>query len=215
MYTILITETNELVTSQRERIMQRSKLVDNLHFLSDQTYKEIDMSTFTVLLEYILPVSKEYHSEILMLSDTLYKDKLEYKIPFDTPLTKEAGDIQIQISFIKVDLDADGKQVQYVRKTSPTTITIIPITAWSDVIADNALNSIDQRIIQTQAMINALEDMSQQLITNYDNKADDLSYENGELQLKGGGKKIGTKVKINSDSSCGCEGSDSIKVIEF
>ena len=35
MYTILVTESNELVTSVKERIMQRSKLVDSLHFLMD------------------------------------------------------------------------------------------------------------------------------------------------------------------------------------
>ena len=77
MYTILVNETNELVTSVRERIMQRSKLVDSLHFLVDPAYKGIDMSDFTVMLEYILPVSKEYKSEILSKSDNLYKEKLD------------------------------------------------------------------------------------------------------------------------------------------
>lgn len=212
MYTILVTDSNELITSQRERIMQRSKLVDNLHFLVNPIYKDIDMSVFTVLMEYVLPVSKEYHSEILTLSETLYKNKLEYKLPFDTSLTKEAGNIEVQISFVKVDLDADGKQIQHVRKTSPTTITIVPISAWSDVIADSSLNSIDQRIIQTQAMINALEDMNQQLIDTYDTKADNLSYEDGKLTLLGNGKEL---AEVNIDSTCDCEGNDSIKVVEF
>ena len=98
MYTILLDATNELKTSVRERVIQRSKLVDNLHFLVDPTYKGIDMSDFTVMLEYILPVSKEYHTEILVKSDELYKEKLEYKLPFDTSLTKEAGDIEIQLT---------------------------------------------------------------------------------------------------------------------
>ena len=60
LYTILINDDNTLTTSVRERIMQRSKLVDSLHFLCPQTYKELDMDDFTVTLEYILPVSREY-----------------------------------------------------------------------------------------------------------------------------------------------------------
>lgn len=213
MYTILISESNELITSRRERIMQRSKLVDNLRILADVNYKNIDMSPFTVLMEYMLPVSKEYHSEILTLSKDLYKQKLEYRLPFDTSLTKEAGDIELQFSFIKADLDEEGRQIQYVRKTIPTTITIIPISAWSDVIADSALNSIDQRIIQVNAMIGALEDMSQQLTDQYDTKADGLSYEDSTLQLTSDGKKIGNKVILNGIS---CDDPDgTIKVINF
>src|SRR5574344_1637821 len=102
--------------------MQRSKLVDNLHFLVDPIYKGIDMSDFTVMMEYILPVSREYKSEILVKSAELYKENLEYKLPFDTNLTREAGDIEVQLTFVRVILDADGNNIQQVRKTSPTTI---------------------------------------------------------------------------------------------
>ena len=62
MYTILVNDDNTLTTSIRERIMQRSKLVDSLHFLVYPTYKGLDMTDFTVTMEYILPVSKEYVS---------------------------------------------------------------------------------------------------------------------------------------------------------
>ena len=49
--------------------------------------------------------------------------------------------------------DADGNNIQQVRKTSPTTIKILPISAWSDVIADSALGAIDQRLIQAESII--------------------------------------------------------------
>ena len=170
MYTILLNETNELTTSVRERIMQRSKLVDALHFLVDPIYKGINMSDFTVLMEYILPVSREYKTEILVKSDALYKEKLEYKLPMDTNLTREAGKVEVQLTFIKVTLDPDGKAVQQVRKTSPTTITIVPISAWSDLIADSALTALDQRLIQVDAAIAAANDMNNYLsMTKADN----------------------------------------------
>lgn len=195
MYTILLSETNELVTSIRERIMQRSKLVDNLHFLVDPTYKGISMSDFTAMLEYIMPVSKEYHTEILVKSEELYKDKIEYTLPFDTNLTKEAGEIEVQLTFIKVSMDADGNSTQQVRKTSPTTITILPISAWSDIIADSALSALDQRLIQTQAMIQATEEMVNYLDTT---KADNIIYDNETqtIQLTANGKLIGNSVAV-------------------
>lgn len=199
MYTILVNETNELITSVRERIMQRSKLVDSLHFLVDPAYKGIDMSDFTVMLEYILPISKEYKSEILSKSDSLYKEKLEYKLPFDTNLTREAGDVQIQLTFTKLTLNADGNNVQQVRKTSPTIITILPISAWSDIIADSALTALDQRIIQTQAMINQINEVHQYLD---DTKADNIVFDKdtNTLQLTARGNAIGNKITLNGTS---------------
>lgn len=196
MYTILLNETNELVTSVRERIMQRSKLVDSLHFLVDPIYKGLDMSDFTVMMEYLMPISREYKTEILVKSDSLYKGKLEYKLPLDTCLTKEHGNIEVQLTFIKVELDADGESKQLVRKTSHTIVTILPISAWSDIIADSALNAIDQRLIQTEVMLNAMNDMVNYLDSI---KADNIIYdeETRALQLTANGQLIGDSVNID------------------
>ena len=196
MYTILINDDNTLTTSVRERIMQRSKLVDSLHFLCPQTYKELDMADFTVTLEYILPVSREYKTEELVKSDELYKEMLEYKLPFDTNLTKEAGEIEVKLTFSKVDLDEDGNDIQYVRKISATSITIVPIESWCDIIPDKALDAIDQRIIKTDAQIKALLDANE--ITRLE-KADNLvlDSENKELYLTAEGNQIGDKVKLS------------------
>lgn len=201
MYTILLNETNELTISVKERIMQRSKLVDNLHFLVDPIYKGVDMYDFTVMMEYLLPVSKEYHSEILVKSDELYKGKLEYTLPLDTNLTKEAGNVEIQLTFAKVELDADGKSTQKIRKTGPTVLTILPISAWSNIIPDSALNAIDQRLIQTEIMINAMNDMSQYL---YENKADNIIYDKEEqyVQLTSNGQPIGDRISWVNDGGC-------------
>ena len=196
MYTILVNDDNTLTTSVRERIMQRSKLVDSLHFLVSPIYKELDMTDFTVTMEYILPVSKEYVSEVLVKSEELYKEMLEYKLPFDTDLTKEAGEIEVKLTFSKVDLDADGNDIQYVRKISPTSITIVPIESWCDIIPDKALDAIDQRIIKTDAQIKALLEANE--ITRLE-KADNLvlDNENKELYLTAEGNQIGDKVKLS------------------
>ena len=261
MYTILVNDDNTLVTSVRERIMQRSKLMNSLHFLvkpkyeietveydntstdtSDTTEDTItedtttdtttedttasdtitleeksdgevnvepivvdgiaDMSKFTVMLEYLTPVSKQYKSEILALTvddegkPKTYKDRLEYKLPFDTYLTSEAGDIEVQLTFTAVDLDADGNGYQYVRKTSTTAITITPISAWSDIVTDKALNAIDQRLIETQKQIKALEELNDiSAVSKADNIT--LDSETNTIALTANGEKIGDAINIS------------------
>ena len=196
MYTILVNDDNTLTTSVRERIMQRSKLVDSLHFLVEPTYKELNIADFTVTLEYVLPIIKKYKVETLIKSDELYKERLEYKLPFDTNLTREYGDIEIQLTFTKVDLDEEGKDIQYVRKTSTTSITIVPISAWSDVIPDEALTDLDQKILKTDAQIKELHEMQENILVE---KADNLvlDEENKELYLTAEGNQIGNKVKLS------------------
>lgn len=197
MYTFLINEDNTLTCSVEERIMERSKMVDNLHFLADITYKGVDMSDYTVLLEYLLPVSKRYKTEILTKSDELYKNKLEYVLPFDTNLTNEPGDVQIQLTFSNITMDPDGKTTQHVRKVGPGVVHIVPISAWSDVVPDATLTAVDQRIIALEALAKTLQERNQAI---FDSKADNLSYDDHTLQLTSNGKKIGNAIKITTES---------------
>lgn len=210
MYVILVNDDNTMYATQRERIMQRSKLVDNLRFIVNQDYKGYDMSYCTVLMEYLLPVSKEYHSEILTLSDERYNDYLQYVVPFDTNLTAEAGKVEIQLTFIYSDLDESGNSIQRVRKISATSIEIIPISAWSDIIPDSALTALDQRIIKLDAQIKELNDTSAAI---YDSKADDLDYnaDTNELQLVSGNKMIGKRVALKN---CNVD-EEGIPVVDF
>lgn len=213
MYTFLIGEDNTLTATVVERIMERSKLVDSLHFLSDPIYKDIDMSDFTVMMEYVLPVSKKYKTEILEKSDELYKDMLEYKLPFDTALTSEPGDIEIQLTFTNVTLDADGKSTQYVRKVGPGSIKIVSISTWSDIIPDEALSAVDQRLLAAQALMKALNEQNNTIMKS---KADSLRYKDNLLQLTAQGTPIGTAVKIVSSDSGSTDPEDgTIRVVEF
>lgn len=211
MYTILVNDSNALTTTIKERIMQRSKLVDKLHFLVDPIYKEHDMTKFTAVMEYISPVSRELRTELLTKSEALYKGMIEYTLPFDTLLTKEAGNIEVQLTFTYVELDAVGNSYQYVRKTTPTTITILAVPAWCNIVADDALSAMDQRLIQMDAMVNALNDMTQILS---DTKADNIKYDEdtSELQLLSGKNEIGDKVTIKTGKA---ELEDGVPVVDF
>lgn len=212
MYVILVEQDDTLFGSKKERIMQRSKCVDNLIFMVEPIYRNTyDMTNATVMLEYLRPVSRKYETEILVLSDERYSGFLQYKLPFDTNLTAEAGKIEIQLTFVYTDLDEHGNGIQRVRKTSPTTIEILPIAAWSDIIPDAALSGLDQRLIVMNSQIRALDEMNQ-IIAN--TKADNIKYNETEnsLQLLSGEKEIGDKVVLKTgDTSL----EDGVPVVDF
>lgn len=196
-YIFLLENDNEIISTHREVLMQRSKLVDEIWFLVNPKYKTTknDMSVFSVMLEYILPNSKSYHSVELVQDKEGYKEYLKYVVPLDTNLSSESGDIQLQLSFIYVGLDADGNGVQKVRKTKPAVLHITPVAAWGDIIPDCALSAIDQRIIKTQAQIKALESLAN---LSGNGNVDNLVYDNESetLQLMAGDKAVGNKVSV-------------------
>lgn len=208
-YVILVNEDNTLTASRKERIMQRSKLFNNLWFLTEPTYSGYDMSTCTVVMEYILPISKKYHSEILELSEDGYQEYLKYVVPIDSKLTTETGEVELQLTFIYSDLDENGESIQRVRKTSIAKINIVPISAWSDIIPDAALGALDQRIIKIDAQIKELLNLGEA----YDAaKADNIAYDADKqtLQLLSGENKIGDEVSLNVDG-----GADGTTAVDF
>ena len=211
MYTILINDDNTMIATQVQRIVQRSKLVDDLCFLVKPVYNGYEMKNFTVSLEYVLPVSRKYKHEILVLSDDAYKDYLKYVLPVDTELTSEAGDIEIKLTFILSDLDVNGKSIQRVRKITSTMITVVPTSAWSDVIPDDTLDALDQRIIKIDAQVKAIEEYNNTISVT---KADNIKYTESEnsLQLMAGGSTIGDKILLKNNGS---SDEDGIPAVDF
>lgn len=211
MYTIIVNNDNVLDKTNVERVMCKSKLVNNMHFLVPLMYDQISMDGFTAVLEYRLPVSKAYHTEILVVQPEIYKDDyLEYRLPFDTNLTAEAGEIELQLTFTKAILNDDGTTTQYVRKTLPTQITITPIASWADMIPDAALTALDQRIIALDLAQEQLAQLAQLLNTG---KADNVVIEGDQLQLTSNGVKIGDAVTVNQTYNINTTGE--LKVVEI
>ena len=209
-YVIMINEDNSMVVTQKHRIVQRSKLIDDLWFLVKPEYNGYNMADFTVVLEYLSPVSHKYRTEFLAMSEDGYNGYLKYVLPFDTLLTAEPGKIELLVSFLLTELDETGKGRQRVRKISGTAIEVVPISAWSDIIPDCALSALDQRIIKMDAQIKALNETSAVMI---DSKADNITYDEftNAIQLKAGDKLIGDRVII---SNVGLD-EDGLPVVDF
>lgn len=207
-YTIIVCDDNSLYGSHKEKIMQKEKLFNKVWFLVPQYYNGYDMSQCTVLMRYLLPISKEFKTETLVLSDERYKDDyLKYVLPIDTNLSKECGDIELNLTFTMLDVDDNDNIVQRVRKTDNHILHITQIPDWDGFVADEALAAIDQRIIMTQAQIQRLKEMNQE-------KADNIKYNENtsELQLLSGNKEIGDKVTLKTG---GASLEDGVPVVDF
>lgn len=198
-YVILVNDDDTLYGSHKERIMQRQKLVNDLIFVVNPIYRNVhNMTNASVMLEYVLPVSREYKTVLLTRSDEKYNDcYLQYKLPFDTDLTSQAGRLELQLTFAYVEMNENGVGIQRVRKTSPTFIDIIPLTAWSDIVPDSALSGLDQRLIKLDSQMRAVNDYLDAIDNN---KVDNLVYDekSDTLQLSSKGVGVGNKVSVRN-----------------
>ena len=197
MYTILVCDDNSLYGSQKSKIMQKEKLVNKLCFLVAPHYNGYDMSQFTITMRYVLPISKEFITETLVLSDEKYEEYLKYVLPIDTNLSKEWGDIELNLTFTMVDTDDNGNIVQRVRKTDNYLLHITQLPNWDSLVPDSALSALDQRILKQDAQIKALNELANALDGDV-NLVDNLVYDdiNSTLQLSAKGVGVGDKVSV-------------------
>lgn len=193
-YIIIVCDDGSLYGSQKRTIMQREKLFNELWFLAPPCYNGYDMSKCIVTMRYLRPISKEFVSETLVLSDERYEEYLKYVLPVDTCLTEEYGDLELNLTFIMLDVD-NGNIVQRVRKTDNHNLHITQLPNWDSVVPDKALSALDQRIIAQTAQIRALTDLANAF---NDNQVDGLVYDDKSetLQLSARGAGIGNKVSV-------------------
>jgi hypothetical protein len=159
-------------------------------------------------MRYLLPISKEFKTETLVLSGEKYEEYLKYVLPIDTCFTKEWGDIELNLTFTMLDVDDNGNIVQRVRKTENHILTITQLPDWDSVIPDSALSALDQRILKQDAQIKALTNLAETLDNN---QVDNLMYNKKEetLQLSAKGVGVGNKVSVKEMLD------DGIPVIDF
>lgn len=202
MYTIIVGDDNSLYGSHKEKIIQKEKLFNKICFLVAPHYNGFDMSKCTVTLRYLLPISREFKTETLILSEDRYKEYLKYVLPINTDLSKEFGDIEMNLTFTLLDVDESGNIVQHVRKTTNCIVTVTPIPNWDSIVPDSALSALDQRILKQDAQnkvqdaqIKALESLAEKLESS---KVDNLVYDKSgdTLQLSAKGVGVGNKISI-------------------
>lgn len=194
-YTIIVCEDGSLYGSHKMKIMQREKLFNKLWILAPTCYNGYDMSQCTVTMRYLLPISREFRTETLVLSEEKYEEYLKYVLPVNTCLTKECGDIELNLTFTMLDTDENGNIVQRVRKTDNHILTITQLPDWDSIVPDSSLAALDQRILKQDAQIRALTNLANALDIN---QVDSLMYDNinETLQLSSKGVGVGNKVSV-------------------
>lgn len=154
MYTLKITDENTVVTTVKEKIIERSNYVDQIQIVVAKLYREqIDMSDCTVYMRYVLPVTGKIKMTQLIPNDLAYEnDYIQYLIPAEAYLTAEAGDIEVSFTFLKLVSNEDDSTTSYIRKTQSGVIHISPLAAFAKYEPDEMFDEIDQRLLQLIAL---------------------------------------------------------------
>lgn len=210
MYTILVNQDRTLVATVKERIMHRSNLVNNFRFLIDETYNGYTTRDYIVVLEYVLPISKKYTTEILVPAVELYKGKLSYTLPIDSKLTSEVGNIELKLTMTQLIMDENGNIYDPVEKTDSITVSVLPTELWEDYIPSADLGNIANMVLQNQKTAEQLKAYADMLNVN---KADNIVYDKdtNSVQLLSIGRKIGTPAKLEN---CECT-EEGVPVVDF
>lgn len=218
MYTVLVRNDNSIVASQVERIMHRSSNVNTLCVLVDTDYTNkndevYDMRDFSCVFEFRTPISNKYIPIIVEPELTLYKDRIQYLLPFNTELTAEPGDLQLKFIFTKLEMQADGTKREISRPTPTINISILPVSQWSDYIADSNLDAIAQVMLTLQSKIEQEKAYAEMLnVTKAD--AIRIDKENQSLSLDADGKTISSvDLKELSDELTESSDTGTVKVI--
>lgn len=196
MYTFLICKDNSIISTEKDRIMEKSSLVDTLQFIVEKEYNGFDMRDFDLIIEGYLPISHEIQVETLTMSDDNYKNLYyAYQLPVGSGITKEAGDLQFSLSFIKSDLDPDtGNPINYVRRIQVGHINILPVESWFSA-PDSALTQLTQLYLQNQQNIMALRDAANVLASSAPN---DVVIGADTIHLAHDNTRVGNGISIQT-----------------
>ena len=195
MYTVKINDDNTVSIVAKQRIVQMSKLVDELYFIVPKKYNEYEMKDFEFWMQYKVVGAHEFNLEQLKLVDENYKnDYLRYTTDFDTNLTKDDGTIEIQLKFINQEMDTEGGTTQRIRNIEKFTIDITSVDNWF-VAPDSALDTLTQLLLANRQNVQALKDIAEAL---YNTKADDLVIDRiaKKLKVSANGVAVGEGVNL-------------------
>lgn len=193
MYTILMNDDKSLTCTVKATIYQKEKNVDKIRFLFPTTYEDINLAECTAVMKY-RDQGNVWRAEVIKKQEELYLGKLQFLYNVSTNFTRFAGDIQIYVSFLRLDVETGLKEE--VLHTGKTTITILPIDDVMNYDADSLLSQFDQMMLEVQAQQQANKLMMESIDSN---KADDikLDEESQEVYLTANGQKIGNSISLN------------------
>lgn len=202
MNTFLInTNSKTVVQTKSSAVVEKSNNIEDIQFIVEKTYigadeSKYNLSDFDFVVQYILPISKTVKS-VTLIGEDYEDDYLLYRFTSTSSnLTSEPGTVEMSLSFLKTELDAEGQRVNYVLEISnPAELEITPLVNWFSA-SDEQLSKFAELYLNNKAQIEALTVLAQYI---EEHKADDIAISaNGEkLILTNNGAVIGEGVDLS------------------
>lgn len=182
MYTLRITDDNNVITTVKESLMEKSNCVNSIQIIINKFYKEqIDMTDTTAYMKYVLPVTKKIKMTQLIADTTTDESHILYTIPVTANISAEPGDIEVSFTFLKlVDDEESDTTTSYVRKTESGLIHITKLAQFDSYEPSEMLTELDQRILALMATAEDIKKLGQ---ATYDNMPIDMKLDSEAKKL--------------------------------
>ena len=179
MYTLRITDDNNVITTVKESLMEKSNCVNSIQIIINKLYKEqIDMTDTTAYMKYVLPVTKMTQ---LIADTTTDESHILYTIPVTANISAEPGDIEVSFTFLKLVHDEESNTTtSYVRKTESGLIHITKLAQFDSYEPNEMLTELDQRILALMATAEDIKKLGQ---ATYDNMPIDMKLDSEAKKL--------------------------------
>lgn len=182
MYTLRITDDNNVITTVKESLMEKSNCVNSIQIIINKFYKEqIDMTDTTAYMKYVLPVTKKIKMTKLIADTATDESHILYTIPVTANISAEPGDIEVSFTFLKlVHEDESDITTSYVRKTESGLIHITKLAQFDSYEPSEMLTELDQRILALMATAEDIKKLGQ---ATYDNMPIDMKLDSEAKKL--------------------------------
>ena len=182
MYTLRITDDNNVITTVKESLMEKSNCVNFIQIIINKLYKEqIDMTDTTAYMKYVLPVTKKIKMTQLIADTTTDESHILYTIPVTANISAEPGDIEVSFTFLKLVHDEESDTTtSYVRKTESGLIHITKLAQFDSYEPSEMLTELDQRILALMATAEDIKKLGQ---ATYDNMPIDMKLDSEAKKL--------------------------------
>lgn len=182
MYTLRITDDNNVITTVKESLMEKSNCVNSIQIIINKFYKEqIDMTDTTAYMKYVLPVTKKIKMTQLIADTTTDESHILYTIPVTANISAEPGDIEVSFTFLKLVHDEESDTTtSYVRKTESGLIHITKLAQFDSYEPSEMLTELDQRILAFMATAEDIKKLGQ---ATYDNMPIDMKLDSEAKKL--------------------------------
>lgn len=209
MYTILMDDKKNLITTVRNTIHYKENGVDKIQFLLPPQYDDINIVEYTITLKYVDPYGN-FHTEVLVPDEELYKNYLRYTLPVTTQLTQVVGVITLRLSIIQF---LPGEETTVINKldTNSTTLTVSKPDGFVDYVSFEDIEAWKKQLANMNKDITELQDeMPTDL--KIDEETDNLHLVHGDEQI-GEGVEILTPVNFDDfdDDNDGIIDTDNIQ----